>query len=160
MRRRLPFAFSTAGWIAVAFAIVVLLGSLAVFAGATEDVTQHNGMATHDAANLRHFINARTGLTVDLAKFGSEIGAVAVIGLLALLGAALLWWRGMRLGLALAPLAAFVCAAGAVAVIKFLVDRSRPPVALHLVQESDASFPSGHATDSAAVFMTFAFVVA
>jgi undecaprenyl-diphosphatase len=51
--------------------------------------------------------------------------------------------------------------AGAVAgVLKALVGRSRPPLALHLVTESDASFPSGHSTDSAALFVAAGIVIA
>jgi len=48
----------------------------------------------------------------------------------------------------------------AAAATKSLVGRTRPPVSLHLVTENDASFPSGHATNSAAVFLTIGFVAA
>ena len=73
---------------------------------------------------------------------------------------ALLWWRGLHLALALAPAFALGIAGAAVGVIKAVVGRARPPVALHLVRESDTSFPSGHATDSTAVFVAVALVVA
>jgi undecaprenyl-diphosphatase len=47
-----------------------------------------------------------------------------------------------------------------VGLTKAIVGRSRPPVSLHLVPESDHSFPSGHATDGTAVFLAIALVTA
>jgi len=43
---------------------------------------------------------------------------------------------------------------------KRLVDRPRPPLALHLIHATDAAFPSGHAAQSAAVWGALAVVVA
>src|SRR5205085_2135871 len=48
------------------FGAVALVGAVAVFGGATEDVTQHNGLAVHDAANLRAFTDHRTAWLVSL----------------------------------------------------------------------------------------------
>lgn len=39
--------------------------------------------------------------------------------------------------------------------LKNLVDRTRPDILTHLVQQSDASFPSGHSTFAAALAMLF-----
>ena len=140
--------------------VVVLAGSLAVFAGATEDVTQHNGLANHDAARLRLFTMHRSDLVVRASKLLSTIGDPPVLAVLALLAGLLFWRRGIRLALALAPTVALGVSAVSVAVTKAIVGRARPPVSLHLIPESDASFPSGHATDSAAVCIAIALVLA
>ena len=138
----------------------MLVGSLAVFGAATEDVTRHNGMAVRDAANLRVFIRHRSDLLVHVSKVLSDVGAVGVVAAVAVLASLLLWRRGLRVAVAGAPIAAFGVAAVTVSIVKQVVGRVRPPVGLRLVSESDASFPSGHATDSAAVLLTIALVVA
>ena len=80
---------------------------------------------------------------------------------LALVATVLLWRSGTRLAVALVPTVAFSVAAAAVVITKTVVGRSRPPASFrHLVSESDASFPSGHATDSAAVLVAIALVLA
>jgi membrane-associated phospholipid phosphatase len=150
----------TKPFLVVAFGVLTLAGSLAVFGGATEDVTQHNGLATHDAARLRLFTIHRSDLVVRISKVLSAIGDPPVLAVVALLAGLLFWRRGLRLAVALAPTLALGVSAVAVGLTKTIVGRARPPVSLHLVTESDASFPSGHATDSAAVFVTIALVLA
>lgn len=149
-----------AGLVALLAGAVALVGSGTVFAVATEDVTQHNGLALHDAADLRSFTDHRPALLVHVARAATYAGAVPVVAVLALLATVLLWRRGLRLALALAPVVSLAVVAVAVSATKTVVGRARPPVALHLVSEGDASFPSGHAADSAAVLLTIAFVVA
>ena len=139
---------------------VALVVSALVFGEMTEDVTQHNGFAARDAANLKFFTLHRDAIDVHAAKVVTEIGSVPVVAALALLAGIFLWRHGERVVIALAPIGALALAATVAGVAKLVIGRSRPPVALHLVTESDASFPSGHATNSAALFMTIAFVVA
>ncbi|WP_309806496.1 phosphatase PAP2 family protein [Novosphingobium capsulatum] len=57
---------------------------------------------------------------------------------------------------------AVTTAGGAVliSVIKSVIDRPRPHVVAHLVQVHSASFPSGHAMDSAFAYGSLAFAVA
>ena len=45
-----------------------------------------------------------------------------------------------------------------VTLVKALVGRTRPAVTDHLVQVYDASFPSGHAANSASVYLTLALL--
>ena len=143
-----------------AFGVVALAGSLAVFGGATEDVTRHNGLATHDAARLHMFTMHRTDFVVRTSKLLSTIGDPLVLGVIALVAGFLFWQRGLRLAPALAPTVALAVSGASVAMTKAIVGRVRPPVSLHLVRETDASFPSGHATDSAAVCIAIALVLA
>ena len=56
---------------------------------------------------------------------------------------------------------AAVASAGAIAaVVKVLVDRSRPSAAYRLIAETDPSFPSGHATGSMALGISATLIVA
>ena len=158
-RVRARLGFGGAGLIALVGGAVVLLASLVTFGGATEDVTQHNGFVHHDVADLRFFTHHRTGF-VSASKLLTQLGAVPVLALLVIVSGFLLWRRGLRLALALAPAVSLGAAATAVAITKNIVGRARPPVSLHLVSEGDASFPSGHATNSAAAFLTIALVLA
>jgi undecaprenyl-diphosphatase len=141
-------------------ALVALAGSLVVFGGATEDVTQHNGVAVSDPAHLRLFIDHRSHALDQVARLFTNAGMIAVLLVITIAAAVLFWYRGLRVGLAIAPVVSLAVAAFATAVTKDLVGRTRPPVSLHLVTENDASFPSGHATNSTAVFLTIAVVAA
>ena len=159
-RVRTRLHLSARNLIVAAVGVVVILGALSVFGAATEDVTQHNGLATHDAARLRLFTLHRTDFLVRASKLASTLGDPLVLAVLALVAGALFWRRGLRLALALAPTFALGASAVLAAVTKSIVGRARPPVSLHLISETDASFPSGHATDSAAVGFAIALVLA
>ena len=158
LRLRLHLGWSAV--VALLVGLVALAGSLAALGGVTEDVTRHNGLSRSDASHLGLFIRHRSDVLVHASKLLTDVGAVPVLLLLALVGSFVLWYRGVRLGVALAPVFALGVAGTTVGVVKNIVGRSRPPVSLHLVSESDASFPSGHATDSTAVLLTLALVVA
>jgi undecaprenyl-diphosphatase len=151
---------SVSGLVAVAAGIVALAGTVVVFGGVTEDVTRHNGVSSTDPMRLRWFIDHRPHALVTAARVMSELGGPLALVLVAAVAAALLWWRGQRLLLALAPGIAFGVSGVGVAAGKLIVGRNRPPVPLHLIAESDPSFPSGHATEATAVFVTLALVVA
>jgi undecaprenyl-diphosphatase len=125
-----------------------------------EDVTQHNGLSTTDPSHLRAFTDHRTSALVDAAKAITELGAAPVLATLAVVAAAALWWRGERIIVALAPGIALAFAATLASVTKQAVGRARPPLSVRLVSETEPSFPSGHATDSAALYIALALVVA
>jgi undecaprenyl-diphosphatase len=149
-----------AGLAATVAGVLVLAVTVIVFGGVTEDVTQHNGLSTTDVLHLHWFTQHRTDALISGARAVSEIGSPVVLALAAVAAAVWLWMRGLRLGLALAPGVAFGIAAVAATAMKTLVGRHRPPVALHLVTENNASYPSGHATDSTAFFVALALIVA
>jgi len=148
------------GWLAYFLGATALAGSLAVFADATEDVTQHNGLTVHDAANLAIVVRHRSDVLVQASKVVTNFGGAGVVVAVAAIAGLVLWRRGLGLVLALAPGLAAGLAVAAVAIVKAVVGRARPPVGLHLVSERDASFPSGHATDSTAVLLTVAILLA
>jgi membrane-associated phospholipid phosphatase len=149
-----------AGLAAVVAGLLVLGATAVVFGGVTEDVTRHNGLSTTDVLHLHWFTEHRTDTLVSASRMVSEIGSPVVLGLAAAAAAVWLWMRGLRLGLAVAPGAALAIAAVSAEALKLLVGRHRPPLPLHLVAENNASFPSGHATDSAAFFVALSLVVA
>jgi membrane-associated phospholipid phosphatase len=149
-----------AGLIAIAAGIVALAGTVVVFGGVTEDVTRHNGIASTDPMRLQWFVDHRPSALVSAARIMSEIGGPVALGVVAIVAAVALWLHGQRLLLALAPGIAFGVSGLAATAGKVIVGRNRPPVSLHLVTESNASFPSGHATEATAVFLTLALVVA
>ena len=81
-----------------------------------------------------------------------------LIPVVAILGAYLLFRRkGWRPGVLL--VAALAGANAWYRLVKPLVGRPRPPLALHLVQVSGESFPSGHATAAIAVWGMAAVVL-
>jgi len=148
------------GLMAVAAGIAALLGAGLVLAVTTEDVTQHNGMSRSDPSRLRFFIDHRDSLLIDAAKTVTTLGAVPVLLVLAVGAAGLLWWRGKPVVIAVAPAVSLLIAGGLASAAKTLVARPRPPVGLRLIAETEQSFPSGHATDSAACYLALALVVA
>jgi len=142
----------------LAVASVVLCA--AAFAVTTDDVSEQNGLATGDPSRLRLFVDHRPAPLVSVARAATDAGSVPILIAFAVLVGALMWWRGTRLLVAAAPAITLGCAGLAVAIVKPVVARARPPLGLRLVNETDWSFPSGHATDSAAVFVSLGLVLA
>ncbi len=139
----------------------VLLVSLAMLLGKlTEDVMAGNGWESGDLTEVEQVAAHRDPALVNTALLFTRLGSVPVLLLIAVAAAGLLWWRGKRLFVALAPLAALLFAGTATAIGKHLIGRERPPMWLHLVPEGDASFPSGHSGDSAALFLTLGLICA
>jgi undecaprenyl-diphosphatase len=150
--------FTKRGLVAVAAA--VLAAAVAVLAVSTEDVTQHNGLSTTDPAHLRLFTDHRDAVLVHVAKVVTSLGAAPLLALLAVAAAGLLWWRGTPLVVAIAPGVALGLAGAVASLAKTVVGRARPPISVRLITETEPSFPSGHATNSAAVFVALALVIA
>jgi len=146
--------------VAAASAGLIVVASAMLFGAAADAVREHDGMTRSDASVLRFFTNHRSGLFDSAAKLATDIGTAPVLALVAVLASVVLWWRKVPVGMAIAPLAALSGAGFTVLVMKSVFGRARPPVSLHLVAESDASFPSGHATDSAGVILAIALAAA
>lgn len=148
------------GLLALGVAVLVALATFVGLLGIGEDVTQSNGLATADPGRLRFFVDHRTSALIAAARDVTNAGAVPVLAGLSVVIAALLWWRGQRLIVAVAPGAAFVAAGVLVAVTKQAVGRARPDAAIRLATETEASFPSGHSADGTALYVTLALVLA
>lgn len=148
------------GWCVLGSGVIAFGVALMVLGGVSEDVTQHNGLASSDPSHLRLFTDHRTGLLVNSSRIASDFGNVAILALLAIGAGLLLWRRGLPVAMAIAPAFALGAAALLADTTKRLVDRGRPPAPLRLVVEGDPSFPSGHATDSTAIYLTLGLVLA
>jgi len=108
---------------------------------------------------LLFFTSHRGHLTVDAAKAVTVVGDGPILVVLAVVAATALWrWRH-RVVLALSPLVALLVAGLVTKIGKSVIERARPPVALHLVAEGGSSTPSGHATDATALLVALALVI-
>jgi len=91
---------------------------------------------------------------LDITALGGVTVLVLVTALVA--GFLIASRRWLTLGLILAGT---ISGALVVTLVKGLVGRVRPSVTDHLVQVYDASFPSGHAANSACVYLTLALLL-
>jgi undecaprenyl-diphosphatase len=116
-------------------------------------------LGTHTSAEenrlLRHVEEGPTAVVTSIAKglstFGSDRVLVPIVVVVAIALA-------LRARLALALVVA-VSALGGIAlgdIVKFFVARPRPPVDHRLVTVASSSFPSGHATQAAAILPALA----
>lgn len=140
---------------ALSVALLALAG--AVWIG--EDAREPRGPLPVDRRVLHDAVEHRTVLVVRLAQTLSHLGDPVVLILLAVVVTVLLWRKHGRALPTLLPTAALVMASIIEASAKQLIGRPRPPVMYHLLVESDASFPSGHATGSAAFYLALALVI-
>jgi undecaprenyl-diphosphatase len=144
----------------VALAVAVVAVASTALAAVSDDVLERDGLETHDAANLHLVTSHRTGWLVAAARYASFVGSVGLLLALAACVAWILWRRGVHVGVAIAPVTALLVSGLVAAIGKQLVARGRPPFGLRLVTETGKSFPSGHATDSAALFVSLGIVLA
>lgn len=142
-----------------AIAIGWLISTM-VFAATIDDVVEHNGLTRQDASRLNWFVHHRPEWLSSMVRWFTYGGSVPVLVVLALAVGFLLYRRGQALVLAATPLVALLTAGVLTAGLKPLVGRARPPLGLRLLADTEPSFPSGHATDSTALFVSLALIVA
>lgn len=137
--------------IAAAFIFAVLLLGLAVDAGWTV------------AADLRisNALSLRVGRSdpalIAFMQGASWIGGGTPRWIIVVLLSALVWrWCGRRCAVALAG--ASLLANLASNALKFAFDRARPDIIAHLDHVNSASYPSGHATSAAVVYLLLAWL--
>lgn len=85
----------------------------------------------------------------------TALGGTTVLTLVTVAAMAMLLTGGHR-ATALLIAAATISGSGAVTLLKGLFGRARPGIVDHLVEASGMSFPSGHAANSALVYLTLA----
>jgi membrane-associated phospholipid phosphatase len=157
-------AHRAAGWTAWLhrfardWAVVVALGTVALvgFAKIGEDVFAHE--STSFDGTVQAWMLAHQHPLADRLFFGiTTLGGIAGMCVLALAAAAFLWYQHRR-RVAAGVLVAPVGAVALFSVIKRIYARPRP-LGLGGRVDSSYSFPSGHATASAAVCCTLAYVL-
>ncbi len=143
-------------------ALAFVTGCAALFGLIAEDVVDGGRLVSRDQALLGWFVEHRSPWMVHAARVVSTVGSFVPLVLLCALVALWLWlWRrGVRVWVAVSPVAALALAGGASTVAKSLLGRPRPPVQVRDAAVSLASFPSGHATDAAAFVVAMTVVLA
>ena len=139
---------------------VLAAANVLLFMLIAEDVLNGGGLVSHDQAVLAWFVDHRTQGLIHAAKVVSTLGSFVSLAIIAGLLGGWLWRRGWHLGLAAAPLVSLVLASLASTTAKAIFGRARPPVSVHAEHVSLKAFPSGHATDTAAFFLSAALVLA
>jgi undecaprenyl-diphosphatase len=128
--------------------LLVLLGAAA--AAALYVGAAGAGPTSADLAVLDGTLELRSGALTTMAVAVTGIGSTVSMAVLASLVALWSLWRG-RLTDAVLVFGAMVGAAAAFRGLKVLLDHPRPPLASRLVEETNESLPSGHATMSIVV---------
>jgi len=139
----------------------IAAGALAAwaFGGLTQDVVGHDDTALADPHVTAWIIAHRTGWLTSALSVLTWLGSTAFIIPLAL-AAGLYFLIRRRTWQPLALLGAAVAGAiGLYGIVKPLVGRPRPPAAIWIGHYTGAAFPSGHATQSAALYAMLAIVL-
>jgi undecaprenyl-diphosphatase len=139
-------------WVAV-----VALGMAALLAGAKigEEVLERDTNA-FDAGVRAWALAHQLPPMTSFLHWVTIVGSVNPMICLAVAGALFLWWRGRPL-VACTVLIAPAAAVSTYVVVKNIVARTRP-AGLGSIVEGTYAFPSAHATSSAAVCCTLAYV--
>jgi membrane protein DedA with SNARE-associated domain/membrane-associated phospholipid phosphatase len=129
-----------------------------VFGLVTRHVILHPS-ASIDQSTYRFFVEHRTdGLTTSM-KIVTAFGSVWILGVVAV-GAGLAWlMRGRTVRPLVLLVGAWIGSSILTDIVKALVERPRPPAATRLVEVARSSFPSGHVSESTAVYAMLAVLV-
>lgn len=138
-------------------ALLTLAAAGVVFIG--EDAREPNGPLPIDRSVLRYSLDHRTSAWIAIARALSHIGDPLPLAGLAIVTTVLLWTIRRSIVQAAIPLSALLLGAAIEFTTKRIIARPRPPAIYHILPESDPSFPSGHATGSAAFFVALALVL-
>lgn len=133
--------------------VVAVLGWVA-FLLMTLWVQQLGRPSVLDSSVLTMVLPTRTALATTVAIDVTRWGSYPVVYLIALVIAALLWWRTRRLLLPLTLMITVVETGAFVTLVKEVIARQRPPLSAALgAPATDGSFPSGHTTSGAVVWV-------
>lgn len=130
----------------------VLLAAAWVILVLADAASEGDGVTAADRPVWSWLVGHRSAGWSTVMRAVTDIGGTGVVAGLALTVAVVLAWRRPeRRGDALL-IAVVVAGVGALIVVsKPIVGRARPPLAQRLVEETNQSFPSGHATASVAL---------
>ena len=124
-------------------------------------VVTGGGLARVDPSVVTWLAVARPGWAVAVAVMSviALLGSPVVMGAVLVAVAAVLAWRRRSPALLVVGATGLLVLAGADQLVKHVVARPRPPLALHAVPAAGYSFPSGHATLSAGVALLALWLV-
>lgn len=140
---------------------LVLAPTIALFVGIASEVLEGDTLGIDRWLMLSLRSSDNPALPIGPAWLNEAMVEITVLGgttVLTLLTMLAAFYLLARRKLALAAFLAVSIAAGAIfnALLKNLFLRDRPDLVPHLVEVSSASFPSGHAMNSAMVYLTLA----
>ena len=137
--------------------LVVVSGSGLLCAKLLDDVMGGDGAVRADPAITNWIVRHRSPTLTTLARAVTHLGdPLSVIVIAAAAALALILGRHSRFALLI--VSSTVGAAVATAVTKFAVQRPRPDRALWLSAATGPAFPSGHATQSVALYAVLAVI--
>jgi undecaprenyl-diphosphatase len=125
------------------------------------------GVVAHDAAAgtavdhavlawlVKHRHPGLTSLAIAVTTAGSPVGT----GVIAVVAAAVSWWRAASVRPAILILTTLGVASAVSTLTKMIVGAHRPPQTIALVVETDPAFPSGHVTGTLALLGALAVVI-
>jgi membrane-associated phospholipid phosphatase len=148
----------TAGGFLLTVSLLILFGVALVFGFLLDAVNSHSWLATADKSVAKWGSEHGRSETIDVLKWTTQLGGTIVISASLVVTAIIDYVRRRSREVFL-----FVAAIGlgqmALAnVLKVIVRRDRPPDLQHLVVVHGYSFPSGHATAAASVWLAIALV--
>ncbi len=124
-------------------------------------VRGRNAVTDWDADVVSSVAAGRSPFLVDLARAVTNLGDALWAGIaLIVIGIALVAAHWLRPAAAAVPVVALLVGAALAPLIKLVVERPRPPLALREVVERSTAFPSGHSTQSAAGWIALGLVLA
>jgi undecaprenyl-diphosphatase len=120
-----------------------------------------NAVTAWDADVVSSVAADRSPFLVDLARAVTNLGDALWAGIaFVAIGIALVAAHWLRPAAAAVPVLALLLGSALAPLIKLVVERPRPPLALHEVVERSSGFPSGHSTQSAAGWIALGLVLA
>ncbi len=128
------------------------------FGMVVQDVISRKDLAGLDGTVYRFLLDHRDPGLTSASEVVAFFGGTAVLSVLTMGIAALVWLRTRRTRDLMVPALAVVGSWVLVELIKVAVSRPPPPVADMLAETPGFAFPSGQATRSAACLLTVAFV--
>lgn len=148
----------TAGGFLLTVSLLILFAVALVLGFLLDAVNNHSWLATADKSVAKWGSEHGQSETIDLLKWTTQLGSTIVISAALILTAIIDYVRRRSREVFL-----FVAAIGlgqlALAnALKLIVRRDRPPDLQHLVVVHGYSFPSGHATAAASVWLAIALV--
>ena len=145
-------------------AVALALGALlAVFIGVGVGLGRlmenNSGVIERDRRVLDWFIRRRQPGITTVARYVTALGASQVL-LVIVVGVGVISWQRTQSWRTLLTLAASLGGARALfTIVKVVIGRPRPTSAFSLGRYSGYAFPSGHASQAAAVYFTLAVLV-
>jgi len=94
-RLRVRLGLSVTAAFVLVTGLALLCVTTVILGGVTEDVTQHNGLATSDLLHLRWFTNHRSDPRSSAARVVTDMGNVAMLAGIAVVAGVLLWRHGL-----------------------------------------------------------------